>query len=509
MDAFEAPHAYFVCTAEQCRAMDTRTIGEFGIDGFTLMEVAGHCAAEHLLYQRKRGEHGIYLCGKGNNAGDALVVARYLVQHGLNATLVFLSGIDDLSPDCRKNFELLNKVVENDERAAELSLVTSWSDFDPPDSYDFIIDGMLGTGLDSELRGDYSEAVAWAREQTVPVYAIDIPTGLHADSGNPMGTAISASETFTFGALKQGFYMNDGDQYTGRIRFCELPFPNYVKYGCKSFLLDSSWVSPHSRVPARHKYEAGVLYVVAGSEGLTGAAMLAAESAWAEGLGAVILVTPRGNLPVFEKNLPQIIKKPVGGRDDNYFKDEHKEDVLSILNEKKGTVIFGPGLGRNASTVKFAHYLFDQFRGDMIIDADGLWCLARQDDWEKPEDSDWLLTPHPGELSLLLDANIGDDVDRMKKVRAFSSEKNITVVSKGYPVMIGTPGEKIYLTGYDTRTFSRAGFGDVLAGKAGAFWALGHGPAQSAALGLLNGKEKVDKLKQQRPDRHPEPKDLV
>lgn len=508
MCALNVPHPFYISTSEESRDMDSRTIREFGIDGFTLMEVAGYSAAQKLLPSVQAGTQGVFLCGKGNNAGDALVIARYLVQHGIHITIVFLSGTDDLSADTDQNLKLLQKIKEKDKNRGSISIIHSWPEFDPHTKPDFIIDGMLGTGLDSDVRGDYNKAIAWGNKTSVPVYAIDIPTGLHGNSGKIMGSCLAADTTFSFGTLKQGFYLNEGPTQSGKIIYCELPFPNYLKKNCTSYLIDESYIRPDSGKSPRHKYEAGVLYVVAGSEGLTGAAMLTAQSAWAEGIGAVILVCPHGNLPVYEKSLPQIIKKPIGKRDDYFFKENHLHEAISTLKEKKGKVVLGPGLGRHESTVNFVHELLQQYTREILIDADGLWCLA-QKKWKKPEPAEWILTPHPGELSILLDKQIKDDHARLKVASHFASQKKITVVSKGFPVIVGTPASYTYLTSYNTNRFSRAGFGDVLAGKIGAYWSQDYSPEKSSALGLLKGKHILDELLKEDSGRIIEPTDFI
>lgn len=509
MKVQSVPHSHYLCTAGQSQQMDQATIEEFGIDGFTLMEVAGSSAAKHLLNELEKGSHGLYICGKGNNAGDALVVARYLIQHGHKATLLFISGNDELSKDTEKNFSLLKKIMGNDPAAASVTVFDSWKEFGQSTNheFDFIIDGMLGTGLDSNLRGDYTNAVVWANESELPIYAIDIPTGLHADSGRIMGEAIQASKTYTFGSQKLGFYLEDGYSCSGEVVLCELPFPNYLK-SCNNFLLDRSWVNEPDYAPSKHKYDAGVLYIIAGSEGLTGAAILATRSAWAEGVGAVIIVCPRGILPVFENNLPQIIKEPVGAKDDMMLKKEHLEAVLQIIAEKPGNVLFGPGIGRNAGTLHFSTSFFAQYEGNLLIDADALWCLAQQEQWQKPDAASWILTPHPGELGRLTNNSFSDGYGRLETVRMKSTEQKITLVSKGFPSIIGTQNGNCFLTGYDTRVFARAGFGDVLAGKIGAYWSLGNPPAKSAALGLLNGHNKTQLHKTQNL-RFLEPNDLI
>ena len=499
-----APISHYLLTAQTSRQIDQRTIEEAGIDGFTLMEIGGGSAAQSIQSKNPDFSHGLYFCGKGNNGGDALVVARYLLQHDITATIIFVSGTDDLSPDAQKNLQLLQKFDSHN----KLTILSGWDNFDPNISCDFIVDGMLGTGLNSDLRGDYVKATEWINIQPIPIFSMDIPTGLHADKGQIMGTAVRATETFAFGGRKQGFHLNAGPSCTGKITYCELPFPNQYKSECQTFLLDQSWVQSQDQQPGKHKYASGVLYIIAGSEGLTGAAILAAQSAWAEGLGAVILISPKGLLPVYEHTLPSIIKKPVGEKSDNHFTEAHLPEVLQIIQEKDGAVLLGPGLGRQDETRTFVNQFLTQNVQDTVIDADALWSLAQSDQWEKPEECQWVLTPHPGELRHFADGLIENDYERLHFARKFSSTHKITVLSKGAPGIIGTSSGKCYLTNYDTRYFARAGCGDVLAGKVGAYLALGNDPETCCAQGLLNGKEKLDQYQQDATDL-PEPKDFI
>ena len=502
-ETLDAPYSHYLFDAGLSQKVDRRTIEEMDIDGFTLMEIAGSSAAKILL-QEKDLSHGVYLCGKGNNAGDALVVARYLLQHNVYATIVFLDGSDDLSADTEKNLELLKKFNTGD----KLGFFENWEQFNSPEEFDFIIDGMLGTGLTSDVRGHYTEAVEWANRQSQPVFAMDIPTGLHADSGKIMGVAINADTTLTFGGRKLGLYLKDGPTVAGNIHYCELPFPNQFKEDCNTYLLDESWIPMASPTPGQHKYNSGVLYIIAGSEGLTGAAMMAAQSAWAEGLGAVILICPKGTLPIYEQTLPSIIKKPVGNRDDFFFKEEHTSKVLKILSEKEGALLLGPGLGREQSTVNFVQEVLPKITSPAVIDADGLWCLAQSNKLPKHEQSDWILTPHPGELNRLTHNMEIHKESRLETVREYAQTTGVTLLAKGMPAIIGTPAGKCYLTNYNTKYFSRAGSGDVLAGKVGALSALGHSPTQSCAHGLLKGKQKLEHYLKNHQDL-PEPRDFI
>ncbi len=482
---YRIPHPYHICSTEQCRTLDERTINEFGIDGFTLMEVAGTKAADFITSKTDSTNSALFFCGKGNNAGDAVVIARILSEIGYAITLCFVDGVSNLSPDAARNFELLQKLQ------GDISII-DWTPDLSPSSFDFIVDGMFGTGLKSNVRAPYSDIINWINHSGLTTFSLDLPSGLNPDTGEIMGSSVSAQYTLTFGALKTGFYLNDGPDYAGEIILCELPFPNQYKKA-SAYLIDDDWVEENIPITKKrtHKYADGVLYIIAGSEGLTGAAILAAQSAWATGIGAVVLITPKGLLDVYEKNLIQIIKKPVGVAGDTFFKPAHLNQVLEILSDKPSKLLIGPGLNRNELTIDFTQQLLAQFNGDVVIDADALFALSLVEDWEKPNGSNWVLTPHPGEFKNLFGITTSNSFDRLLQCKASSQKKGITILAKGLPSIVGTSGGDLYLTGYDTRIFSRTGFGDVLAGKVGAYYLEYGNPVLACFLALLDGKNKA------------------
>ncbi len=492
-------HSYQLFTAKGSRELDERTISEFGIDGFTLMEIAGTRAADFILKQVDSGTHGLFVCGKGNNAGDALVVARILTEHDIRCSILFVSGMEDLSDDCAKNLELLRKLNH------DISFYSSFDEFLSSSTFDFIVDGMLGTGLNSEIRSPYNDVIGWVNDQRSPVFAMDIPTGLSADSGEVLGSAVKADYTLAFGTLKQGFFMNSGYDCCGEIIFCELPFPSTFK-NSDTFLIDDEWVAKlrTSSLQRTHKYDGGVLYVIAGSEGLTGAAVLAAKSAWSTGLGGVVLITPKGLLETYEKNLVQIIKKPVGDSSDSFFSSDHLETVTSIISEKPGSVLIGPGLGRNPETIRFVRAFLSEFSGNAIIDADALFAISESDLLKKPAQAEWILTPHPGELKTL---SGNDSEQRLTIAQDLASKLHAIILSKGLPSVVVSKNRTL-VTGYDTRIFSRAGFGDILAGKTAGFWIQEKSPELAAVIALLDGKEKADRHILS-PNKTLEPLDLI
>ena len=509
----DIPERYKLCSVDECRDLDDYTINDFGVPGYTLMEIAGSKTAALMLDEINYGSSGLFFCGKGNNAGDALVVARHLHRNGISSTIVFISGTENLSDDAETNYQLLKKLKQHSKSGTpEITFLEGWKSFlEQEVSIDFIVDGMLGTGLNSDVRGDYAKAIEWTNKQEQSVYAIDVPTGLHADSGVELGTAIKAKHTYTYGALKTGFYFNDGPALTGEVTLCDLGFPIYQSRDINNFLISTNWLDQQEKpiFHSRHKYDGGVLYIIAGSEGLTGAAMLAARSAWAEGLGAVFMIIPRGILPVFENNLLHQIKQPVGNHDDLWFKEEHVDDVLEILKNKKGKILLGPGLGRHESTVKFVDQLLAHDPGPMVIDADGLWCMSQLSAFPKHQ-NDWILTPHPGELQSLTDS--GDSFkpyERLHLSKIFAIKNNLNIVSKGMPSIVSTPDGHSFVTNYDTTIFARAGFGDVLSGKIAAYFTLHYQPELSCITALIMGKNKFNYALHQKHHTYPEPADLI
>lgn len=475
------PHQYQLFTADESRTLDRQTIDNYGIDGFTLMEIAGTRAADFIRSIRKKKSKGLVLCGRGNNAGDALVVSRILAEHNFLLSIVFVDGDENLSHDCEKNYQLLTTLnamnVEFKHRSDAFK-----------DSYDFLIDGMVGTGLTSDVRTPYIEVIQKANELDCIKFAMDIPSGLHADNGIIQGIALQCDYTLAFGTYKFGYYQNAGFDYCGEIIFCELPFPSILKKST-NYLLHSDWlkeVDLHKK-KRTHKYDGGVVYIIAGSEGLTGAAILASLSAWNTGVGAVILITPKGLLPIYDEHLIHIIKKPVGKESDKIFSTTHWNEIEGILSEKPGVLLIGPGLGRDANTITCTQQILSSFSGEAVIDADALFALANLNTAAKPKNARWVLTPHIGELTQLINEN----TSRLFETKKLSSTLNVVVVSKGLPSIINSPNGTSISTDYDTRIFTRAGFGDVLAGKIAGYLLLLKNRELACCLALSDGKTKA------------------
>lgn len=508
MDIRSIPLPYQLATAEQSMSMDKRTIDEFGIDGFTLMEVAGNKAADFINRKISPNSHALLFCGKGNNAGDALVAGRVLNQFGHRITVCFIGGIENLSIDCKRNFDLLKELQHK--HPDGIKILESYDESTLPTDSDLIIDGMFGTGLSSDISGDYEKASYWINDQhETPVFSMDIASGIDATTGNFLGCAVDADYTLSFGSLKLGSFLNEGISHCGQVEFVNLPFPLHLRSSNHAILSTNWLVKEDISQPRTHKYSEGIVYLIGGSEGLTGAAILAAKSAWNRGIGAVSLFSPGALMDIYEKQLVEIIKKRVGTNEDRNFKLSHFTEIQDILEQKEGIVVLGPGIGRDPETVEFIEQFLNSYTGRVIIDADALFVLANSNSISKPEGAKWILTPHPGELSLFFNEEAYRDAHlRLSRCTELSHRFESVIVSKGYPTFIGTPEKDSYITAYDNRIFARAGFGDVLAGKIAANWINNPDEIFACGVALIEGFEKAQSFTLDK-GRQPSPLDII
>lgn len=486
-NSFPIPIECKLSTAEQSREMDSKTINEFGIDGFTLMELAASSAASHIKKLEGMRKSGLFICGKGNNAGDALAVARYLINDsGHKAAFYFVLGDDDLSPDAEKNLTLLKRLKE---LGAEIAYIDNLESIDER-KFDYIVDGIFGTGLNSDLRGDLPQSIKKINSFSLPVYSMDVPSGLHADSGQILKACVKADYTFTFGSNKIGLHWKEAKEYTGKVIFCDLPFPtayrNYDAVLINQTLMDSL---PGVKRNAKHKYDGDVVHIMAGSAGLTGAAIMSAQSAWKQGAGAVFLYAPKALLPTYEMVLPNIIKVGVGKESDSHFKKDHAESIIRSIKNRKGVLLAGPGIGTASETGECLLRVLEQHHSFTILDADALsfWDVLNKSKASVQQKHQWLLTPHIGEASNYLGGDFSNDYERFEWTKEFVIHSQCSVLMKGDPAILSFIKGNKYITGYDTSMFSRAGFGDVLSGALASNTAITENPELAAVSALYNG----------------------
>ncbi|HEY9183208.1 MAG TPA: NAD(P)H-hydrate dehydratase [Gammaproteobacteria bacterium] len=454
-----------VYAAAQVRELERLAIAR-GVTGDDLMSRAG-AAAFALLRQRWPSAHTVAIvCGVGNNAGDGFVVARLAKAAGL--------AVDVLSvmPEARLAGEAGRAAA--DCRAAGVAIDAF--DVRALDGADVIVDALFGTGLSRPVAGDMRAAIEAINAARAPVLALDVPSGLDADTGWPNPVAVRADTTITFLGLKQGLFLGGAADYCGRVEFDGLEIPADLAAGLAPLLTRLTFADLARALPRRprsaHKGSCGRLLLVGGGPGMPGAIRLAAEAALRVGAGLVYVATHRDNAGPVLSGRPEIICRAVGSAQD-------LEELISMVD---GAVL-GPGLGRSAWARGLWRRVVDS-ELPLVVDADGLNWLAA----EPFERGRWLLTPHAGEAARLLGSST-DEVqrDRCAAAQALARRFGATVVLKGPNTLVATPHASDALCVCDRGNpgMATAGTGDVLAGTLGALYVQTRDFDVAARAGVL------------------------
>jgi len=459
-----------VFTAEEMRRLDQRAITDLGIPGATLMENAGRGAAEAILAALpdlgapRRGARVAVVCGKGGNGGDGFVVARWLKRGGARPTVLLTHPPAEIGGDAgRKLAELRRAGIKPrplaDDEAFQLAAAH------------VIVDALLGTGSRGAAEGATARAIELINASDRPVVALDIPSGLSANTGAHTGPAIRAALTLTFAGLKRGLVIAPGAELAGKVTVVPIGVPDHeVARGVTTFLLEPSDVAPHfpRRARATHKGTYGHLLLIAGSLGKTGAAALGALSALRSGVGLVTVATPASQQPVVAGLVLEAMTEAL---------PEKPREAILGLAASRDAVAIGPGIGLDDETARVARGLVHELHQPMAVDADALTALAGHLDLLRDAPGPRCLTPHPGEMARMLGAKV-DEVqrDRIETVRAFATRYRAHIVLKGARSVIGEPDGRVFVNPTGNPGMASGGTGDVLTGMLGAFLARGIEP---------------------------------
>lgn len=474
--------------ASEMREMDRLTIQELGIPGVVLMENAGRGAARFFLqhFDPPESSHVLILCGRGNNGGDGYVIARYLHEAGLRVTILTLAPLGEVSGDARTNLNIARGI---DLEIREVPDGEAWEGCKTLlKETDYIIDGILGTGLHSEVKGFYGRVIGAINEIRKPVMAIDIPSGLNADTGGVMGTAVMADLTVTFGFPKLGQVIFPGANYVGRLVRIDIGIPNSVAdtlTGPAMMTEPDDFMDLLRREKKDiHKGTRGHLLVLAGSTGKTGAATLAALAANRAGAGLVTVGIPRSLNTILECKLTEAMTVPLPETSQGSLSLAAEEEIYGLM-EGKTALAIGPGLSTNEETVALLRRLVGGNRLPMVIDADGLNAIAPDPGILGDARRRTVLTPHPGEMARLVGMKASEvQADRVDIAARFAAAHGCHLVLKGARSIIAAPGGPIYVNPTGNPTLSSGGTGDVLTGLVGGFLARGWPTTQAALAGV-------------------------
>lgn len=444
-----------VLSSDEARTLDQLTISTYVLPEDLLMENAGLSIANYL--KTTQAKKFLFLVGFGNNGGDALVAIRHLTLSDSSLDISFI----ELNPDSSNPLYQLNRKrlqsLLNRQQIKFLSQI--------PDSFSgCIVDGLFGSGLNRDVNESVQTLINWSNQQNDALrIAIDVPSGLDATTGLVHPICFQAHTTLTIGFKKQGFFFGKGPEFTGEIEVLPIGFDQQLlALTTFEFVETSHEEKKEYPISRKHKYDEGFVTIIAGSQGLTGAAYLSAQAAVESGAAAVQLLFPAGLEPIYDILLPEVIKKPIGDKSDLWFNENHIGQVETVINfSKKQVVVVGPGTGNHQSTQVFLKSIIENCSHPMIIDADALAVLSQI---TKSFDQPVILTPHIGELKRILSQNFEFDFERLDLCRTIATEKKVFVFSKGTYGFLVTPEMKSYLLPFDNHKFRKTGFGDVFSG---------------------------------------------
>ena len=457
-----------IVTGAEMQLLDRRTITEAKIPSATLMERAGAGIVSQLetQYGPMRGKTVTILCGKGNNGGDGLVVARLLHRQRAQVRVLLLPPVADLSRDAAAMYRRFAKAAGN----AKTIRFQSAKQVRPLlASSDILIDALLGTGLASEVTGAYREAIELINTTGKPVISIDLPSGIHADTGAILGQAVRASLTVTLGLPKLGLYIGAGIDQSGIIRVVDIGIPQACmdKLDRRTQLLTSDDIVTMlpERWPSSHKGTFGHAGIIAGSVGKTGAAALAAQAALRVGAGLVTVATPSSVNDVLESKLLEAMTLPLPETKARTLARSGLDRILAFIQARTAIAI-GPGLSTHHETVELVQSLMKHLDRPSVFDADALNALAGRASLLTECPTLPILTPHPGEIARLeVDATAQSvNADRIGTARRFARQRGVFVVLKGARTVIARPDGLVAICPTGNPGMATAGTGDVLTG---------------------------------------------
>lgn len=472
-----------VLSREQIREFDRVWI-ERGVPGIVLMENAGRGAA-HLIGLKARprapgekprqgasvvgscircadersllGVSFLVLAGPGNNGGDAFVVARHLAGRAANVRVWGLVVGTELKGDAKIAWEamcalgiVLERVPPESEWEAALGAA------------DLIVDGLLGTGADRRVEGPLARLIDAVNQTPTEIIALDVPSGLDAETGAILGSAIRATHTVTFAHLKKGLLTSEGYAHAGNITVSHIGVPSELPASIKpaAWLLErtdlSARLSPRS--PTAHKGTAGRVVVVAGSPGTLGAARLSSRACLRSGAGLVTLLTDPETVRQLEAEVVEVMTAS--------FEDVRTNELLASAQ----AIVVGPGLGRGPKARRVCQAVWEKGR-PTVVDADALRLIAEdREAFLQAEERLFVLTPHPGEAAALLSSSVQEiEADRFSAAERLSEDLKSVVVLKGPRTIIAAPGHASVVSAFGSPVLATAGSGDVLSGILGAF----------------------------------------
>ena len=453
-----------VLNAAEMAKIDRTAIDKTQIPGVVLMENAGRGGVEEIDFflEDVTGKQIVIFCGKGNNGGDGYVIARHLYNRGADVA-VFLAGKKEaITGDALINLIILENM------GIEVTEISSLEEISPFHHIDLVVDALLGTGVTGAVTGFFGELINYMNSLGAPIASVDLPSGMETDTGAVHGACVHADLTVTMAHLKTGLLFSPARDYAGEISIVDISVPLEVSEALhgKKYLVEEQDIlirMPHRKLDA-HKTSCGRVVIFAGSMGMTGAATLASLASLQVGAGLTKLGIPASLNPILEQKLTEVMTVPLAETDSQSISIKAKDQVAELL-EWADVLAVGPGLSTHPETIEFVKWLLKTVNKPMVLDADGLNALANFPDLIKDYPGDLVITPHPGELSRLINMPVADiQSDRLNVIRKFAQEWGKVIILKGGPTVTATPDGHLFINSTGNPGMATGGSGDVLTG---------------------------------------------
>ena len=495
--------------AEVMRELDLEATRRFHIPSIILMENAGlsvvQAIRQHYWGGDPDGWKALILAGPGNNGGDGLVVGRHLFNRGARVEIILTAPPDSYRGDAAVNLQV---VAAAGIPHWVLDVGSLGRLEESLQAADLVVDALFGTGFRGLPREPVASLINMVNETGKPVLAVDLPSGIEADTGKVAGACIRANLTVTLGLPKLGLYLDPGAGYAGEVVVGDISFPpsligsNGPITGQESFyLIDAVLVNGYlpPRQPTDHKGSYGHAVVIGGTLGYTGAIALAGNAAQRSGAGLVTAMVPASLYPILATKLTEVMTSPAPESSGRGFAKDSYAALREQLSRATALAV-GPGLGQDPETAIFLGELLQEIGVPMVIDADALNLLARDkkllaDPAMAAKRRRWVLTPHPGEMARLLDTSIAEiQADRIGIAQKASQIWGATVVLKGAHTVVASPDGPVLINPTGNPGLATGGTGDVLSGLIAGLLAQGLAPVQAAAAGVFAHGRAADRL---------------
>ena len=462
-----------VVFSSEIKTLDHKAIEKFGIDSLVLMERAGLAVVETLKKYKSnlKNKKVVVVCGKGNNGGDGLVVARELLN--ITSTVNVIMIDDPQTKECRANFNAYinsggDLIYFNFENKKEVINIVKNSDI--------VIDAIFGVGLTKPVKDKYYEIIEIINNYSNFVVSIDIPSGLSADNGREMGISVKANLTVTFEFPKVGHLLFPGRELTGKLEIVKIGFPKKLikEHGFDKFLITSSLVKIPKRLRDSNKGTYGKVVIIGGSKKFFGAPLLSALAASISGAGKIYISSFKDVVLNAINYEPGIIPLVLEGE---FFTCKHINKILSV-EDNKTVYILGPGIGNEPKTIEFTKAFVENTKQPIIVDADAIINLSENLGTLKNKNN-LILTPHPGEFAKLFKLSLNEVKYNFDLLKNKAKENGNIIVLKDSTTMI-SDGQLLYFNVSGNSSLSKGGSGDILSGLIGGFVAQGLELFQSA-----------------------------